>query len=143
MKGLPDAIFVIDVKYEKIAVLEAKKMGIPVIALVDTNSDPDGIETVIPGNDDAIRSIRLITKIIAEACERGLESSKGFVAKTEATTPIIQKVKKEEVVVSEAPAEVNTEDEVAVVPEQSESSENVTKEDINSSNDEEPKVEEK
>ncbi|MDG1248615.1 MAG: 30S ribosomal protein S2 [SAR86 cluster bacterium] len=143
MKGLPDAIFVIDVKYEKIAVLEAKKMGIPVIALVDTNSDPDGIETVIPGNDDAIRSIRLITKIIAEACERGLESSKGFVAKTEATTPIIQKVKKEEVVVSEAPAEVNTEDEVAVVAEQSESSENVTKEDINSSNDEEPKVEEK
>ena len=143
MKGLPDAIFVIDVKYEKIAVLEAKKMGIPVIALVDTNSDPDGIETVIPGNDDAIRSIRLITKIIAEACERGLESSKGFVAKTEATTPIIQKVKKEEVVLSEAPAEVNSEDEVAVVPEQSDSSENVTKEDINSSNDEEPKVEEK
>ena len=60
MKGLPDAIFVIDVKYEKIAVLEAKKMGIPVIALVDTNSDPDGIDMVIPGNDDAIRSIRLI-----------------------------------------------------------------------------------
>lgn len=145
MKGLPDAIFVIDVKYEKIAVLEAKKMGIPVIALVDTNSDPDGIETVIPGNDDAIRSIRLITKIIAEACERGLESSKGFVAKTEATTPIIQKVKKEEVVVSEAPTEVNSEDEVAeaAVPEQSEPSENITKEDINSSKDEEPKVEEK
>lgn len=145
MKGLPDAIFVIDVKYEKIAVLEAKKMGIPVIALVDTNSDPDGIETVIPGNDDAIRSVRLITKIIAEACERGLESSKGFVAKTEATTPIIQKVKKEEVVVSEAPTEVNSEDEVAeaAVPEQSEPSENITKEDINSSKDEEPKVEEK
>ena len=54
MKGLPDALFVIDVKYEKIAVLEARKMGIPVIALVDTNSDPDGIDTVIPGNDDAI-----------------------------------------------------------------------------------------
>lgn len=143
MKGLPDAIFVIDVKYEKIAVLEAKKMGIPVIALVDTNSDPDGIETVIPGNDDAIRSIRLITKIIAEACERGLESSKGFVAKAEATTPIIQKVKKEEVVVSESTVEVNSEDEVAAAPEQSEPSENITKEDISSSNDEEPKVEEK
>ena len=143
MKGLPDAIFVIDVKHEKIAVLEAKKMGIPVIALVDTNSDPDGIETVIPGNDDAIRSIRLITKIIAEACERGLESSKGFVAKAEATTPIIQKVKKEEVVVSESTVEVNSEDEVAAAPEQSEPSENITKEDISSSNDEEPKVEEK
>ena len=97
MKGLPDAIFVIDVKYEKIAVLEAKKMGIPVIALVDTNSNPDGIDTVIPGNDDAIRSIRLITKIIADACERGLESSKGFVAKSESSTPIIQKAKKDEV----------------------------------------------
>ena len=54
MKGLPDAIFVIDVKYEKIAVLEAKKMGIPIIALVDTNSDPDGIDMIIPGNDDAL-----------------------------------------------------------------------------------------
>ena len=47
-------------------------MGIPVIALVDTNSDPDGIDMVIPGNDDAIRSIRLITKIIADSCARGL-----------------------------------------------------------------------
>ena len=148
MKGLPDAIFVIDVKYEKIAVLEAKKMGIPVIALVDTNSDPDGIETVIPGNDDAIRSIRLITKIIAEACERGLESSKGFVAKTETTTPIIQKVKKEEVEV-EAPkeqevlAEAKIENEVVAEAESIASSEEEVKENINSSNDEEPKAEEK
>jgi len=101
MKGLPDAIFVIDVKYEKIAVLEAKKMGIPVIALVDTNSNPDGIDTVIPGNDDAIRSIRLITKIISDACERGLESSKGFVAKSDSETPIIQKAKKEEPKISD------------------------------------------
>ena len=93
MKGLPDAIFVIDVKYEKIAVLEAKKMGIPVIALVDTNSDPNGIDTVIPGNDDAIRSITLITKVIADACLRGIESSKGFAPKSD--TPVIQKVKKE------------------------------------------------
>ena len=92
MKGLPDAIFVIDVKYEKIAVLEAKKMGIPVIALVDTNSDPDGIDVIIPGNDDAIRSIRLVTKVIADACLRGIESSKGFSPKSD--SPIIQKVKK-------------------------------------------------
>ena len=96
MKGLPDAIFVIDVKYEKIAVLEAKKMGIPVIALVDTNSDPDGIDTIIPGNDDAIRSIRLITKVITDACARGIESSKGFATKS-SDSPVIQKVKKEEV----------------------------------------------
>ena len=95
MKGLPDAIFVIDVKYEKIAVLEAKKMGIPVIALVDSNSDPDGIDTIIPGNDDAIRSIRLITKVISDACSRGIESSKGFSPKS-SDSPVIQTVKKED-----------------------------------------------
>ena len=94
MKGLPDAIFVVDVKYEKIAVLEAKKMGIPVIGIVDTNSDPDGIDTVIPANDDAIRSIRLITKVIADACARGIESAKGFAPKSDA--PVIQKVKKDD-----------------------------------------------
>ena len=92
MKGLPDAIFVVDVKYEKIAVLEAKKMGIPVIGIVDTNSDPDGIDTIIPANDDAIRSIRLITKVIADACASGIESSKGFAPKSD--SPVIQKVKK-------------------------------------------------
>ncbi|MCH1529921.1 MAG: 30S ribosomal protein S2, partial [Gammaproteobacteria bacterium] len=68
MKGLPDALFVVDVAYEKIAVTEAKKMGIPIIALVDTNSNPEGIDHIIPGNDDAIRSIRLITKVIGDAC---------------------------------------------------------------------------
>ena len=77
MKGLPDALFVIDIAYEKIAVTEAKKMGIPIIALVDTNSNPEGIDHIIPGNDDAIRSIRLITKVISDACTRGLASSKG------------------------------------------------------------------
>jgi len=77
MKGLPDALFVVDVVHEKIAVTEAKKMGIPIIALVDTNSNPDGIDHIIPGNDDAIRSIRLITKVISDACARGLASSQG------------------------------------------------------------------
>ena len=77
MKGLPDALFVVDVAYEKIAVTEAKKMGIPIIALVDTNSNPEGIDHIIPGNDDAIRSIRLITKVISDACTRGLASSQG------------------------------------------------------------------
>ena len=96
MKGLPDALFVVDVKYEKIAVLEALKMGIPIIALVDTNSDPDGIDMIIPGNDDAIRSIRLVTKVIADACTRGIESAKGFTSTME--TPVIKKSKKEEVV---------------------------------------------
>ena len=79
MKGLPDALFVVDVNYEKIAVTEAKKMGIPIIALVDTNSNPQGIDYVIPGNDDAIRSIKLITKVIADSCATGLSNSKGGV----------------------------------------------------------------
>ena len=105
MKGLPDAIFVVDVKYEKIAVLEAKKMGIPVIGIVDTNSDPDGIDTIIPANDDAIRSIRLITKVIADACARGIESAKGFSPKSDA--PVIQKVKKDD---SEVTIEDNQEE---------------------------------
>ena len=112
MKGLPDAIFVVDVKYEKIAVLEARKMGIPVIALVDTNSDPDGIDMVIPGNDDAIRSVRLITKVIADACARGLESSKGYSPKQDKESPVIQTIKKE--IAAEKASAVEAVEEVAV-----------------------------
>ena len=108
MKGLPDALFVIDIKHERIAVLEAQKMWIPIIALVDTNSDPDGIDTVIPGNDDAIRSVRLITKIIADACARGIESSTGFSPISEVKEPKIETIKKEE-------KATNTIDEVASV----------------------------
>ena len=67
MKGLPDAMFVIDVDNERIAVAEAKKLGIPIAAVVDTNSSPDGIDYVIPGNDDAIRAIRLYLEGIADA----------------------------------------------------------------------------
>ncbi len=66
MQGLPDAIFVVDVKTEYIAVSEANKLGIPVIAVVDTNCVPDGVDYVIPGNDDAIRAIRLYVNQVAE-----------------------------------------------------------------------------
>ncbi|PIE75048.1 MAG: 30S ribosomal protein S2 [Deltaproteobacteria bacterium] len=71
MKSLPGAVFVIDPKNEMIAVKEAKKLKIPVVALVDTNCDPDDIDYVIPGNDDAIRSILLITSKMADACIEG------------------------------------------------------------------------
>jgi small subunit ribosomal protein S2 len=74
MDKLPKAIFVVDAKKEDIAVKEAKKLGIPIIALVDTNSDPDPIEYVIPGNDDAIRSIKLVTSIIADTVREGREA---------------------------------------------------------------------
>jgi small subunit ribosomal protein S2 len=66
MGGLPDAIFVVDVQNEKIAIAEAKKLGIPVVGVVDTNTCPDGIDYVIPGNDDAARAIRLYTAAIAD-----------------------------------------------------------------------------
>ena len=67
MRGIPDALFVVDVGHEKIAVSEAIKLGIPVIGVVDTNNSPDNVDYVIPGNDDAIRAITLYTKGIADA----------------------------------------------------------------------------
>ncbi len=67
MKGLPDALFIVDVGYEDIAIAEARKLKIPVIGVVDSNNSPDGVDYVIPGNDDAIRSIRLYAKGIADA----------------------------------------------------------------------------
>ncbi|MDA7575374.1 30S ribosomal protein S2 [Gammaproteobacteria bacterium] len=152
MKGLPDALFVVDVAYEKIAVTEAKKMGIPIIALVDTNSNPEGIDHIIPGNDDAIRSIRLITKVISDACARGLASSQGGALNIQADdeAPAI-KVKKasvtsgkalnlvEEAELSEPEEAISTEteeiadepaeDQVEVSNESKEESEEVTTED--------------
>ena len=71
MERLPNAVFVIDTKREHIAVKEARKLGIPVIAIVDTNCDPDEVDFVIPGNDDAIRSCSLIAKVIADALQEG------------------------------------------------------------------------
>ncbi|BFM06174.1 30S ribosomal protein S2 [Halioxenophilus aromaticivorans] len=74
MGGLPDALFVIDVEHERIAIQEANKLGIPVIGVVDTNSSPEGVDYVIPGNDDAIRAIKLYTTAVADACLEGAAS---------------------------------------------------------------------
>ena len=71
MKRLPDAMFVLDLRKEQLAIREARRLGMPVIALVDTNCDPDDADYVIPGNDDAIRSCSLIVRVIAEAIEAG------------------------------------------------------------------------
>jgi small subunit ribosomal protein S2 len=73
MGSLPHAIFIIDPHQESIAISEARKLGIPVVAITDTNCDPDLVDFVIPGNDDAIRSIRLITNRIADACIEGVQ----------------------------------------------------------------------
>jgi len=71
MSGLPDVLFVVDVDHERIAVTEANKLGIPVIGIVDTNSNPDGVDYVIPGNDDAIRAIKLYVAAVADAVLAG------------------------------------------------------------------------
>jgi small subunit ribosomal protein S2 len=90
MSGLPDVLFVVDVDHERIAVTEANKLGIPVIGIVDTNSDPDGVDYVIPGNDDAIRAIKLYVTAVADAVLAGkaaageLVSADEFVEVTEA-----------------------------------------------------------
>ena len=74
MKDLPGALFVVDPRKERIAVAEARKLGIPLVGIVDTNCDPDEIDHVIPGNDDAIRAVKLITSVMADAV---LEAKQG------------------------------------------------------------------
>jgi small subunit ribosomal protein S2 len=76
MVKLPGAIFVVDPGNEHIAVAEARRLGIPVVALIDTNGDPDTVDYPIPGNDDSLRSIKLITKLMADACLEGMQAHK-------------------------------------------------------------------
>ncbi len=83
MGGLPDALFVIDVDHERIAIQEANKLGVPVIGVVDTNSNPDGVDYVIPGNDDAIRAIKLYTTAVADACLEGIAENQAVPNKDE------------------------------------------------------------
>ncbi len=78
MKKLPDAVFIVDPRKEKIAVNEARKLKIPIIAVVDTNCDPDNIDYVVPGNDDALKSIRLFAAKIADACLEGGNMAKNM-----------------------------------------------------------------
>lgn len=84
MRNLPTVLFVVDPRKEDIAVSEAVKLGVPVVAITDTNCDPDGIDFLIPGNDDAIRSVRLISHHIAEAVLAGQASRDGDEASDEA-----------------------------------------------------------
>jgi small subunit ribosomal protein S2 len=82
MTKLPSAIWVVDTKKEAIAVAEAKKLGIPVVAILDTNCDPDEVDYKIPGNDDAIRSVTLLTRVIADAIAEGLKARSGVADKS-------------------------------------------------------------
>ena len=108
--ALPGAVIVIDTKKEYIAVKEANKLGIPVIAIVDTNVDPDPIDYPVPGNDDAIRSIRLITHAIADAAIEGLmkfkpEALAETAEEAEAIFEVPAKIRVEEIVDEEAPVD--------------------------------------
>ena len=84
MKGLPDVLFVIDPKREHIAIREANRLNIPVIALCDTNCDPDGVDFVIPANDDAIKSLTLFTSLMADAVLEGQQGNRRSAKTTEA-----------------------------------------------------------
>ena len=90
MSGLPDALFVIDVDHERIAIQEANKLGIPVFGIVDTNSNPDGVDYVIPGNDDAIRAIQIYASAVADAVMDGKQQNAPadeYVEETKETAP--------------------------------------------------------
>ena len=100
MGGLPDALFVIDVEHERIAIQEANKLGIPVIGIVDTNSSPEGVDYVIPGNDDAIRAIQLYIKAAADVINEGRVA-----ASTGAEDEFVE-VEAAEETVAEVPVEV-------------------------------------
>jgi small subunit ribosomal protein S2 len=110
MGGLPDALFVVDVDHERIAITEANKLGIPVIGIVDTNSNPDGVDYIIPGNDDAIRAIKLYVTAVADASLLGkVESGETVSAKDEFVEEEVVEPEGEPVPKVEAAAEVPAE----------------------------------
>jgi small subunit ribosomal protein S2 len=136
MGGLPDALFIIDVKRESIAVSEASKMGIPIVGIVDSNSNPEGLDYVIPGNDDSIRSIALFTEAVADACLKGSEAATGLKQEEPQSGPaIVRKVESAEPVVEDVQA--NNEKNDASDVDSDESKDNVTKEVVENSAEEE------
>ena len=128
MSGLPDVLFVVDVDHERIAVTEANKLGIPVIGIVDTNSDPDGVDYVIPGNDDAIRAIKLYVTAVADAVLAGkaaageVVSADEFVEVTEAEAAPAAAPEATEAAETTEPAAEAAAPEPAEAPEQVEAS---------------------
>ncbi|MEQ9259900.1 MAG: 30S ribosomal protein S2 [Roseovarius sp.] len=102
MGGLPDLLFVIDVKKEQLAVAEANKLGIPVVAVVDTNCSPDGIDYIIPGNDDAARAISLYCDLVSRAALDGMSAQMGAAG---VDLGALEEAPVEEAVAEEAPAE--------------------------------------
>jgi len=104
MNGLPDILFVVDVDHERIAINEANKLGIPVVGIVDTNSDPDGVDYVIPGNDDSIRAIKLYAASVADSVLEGKAQSATITSKDEFVEEVAEVAPAAEVA---APAEAD------------------------------------
>ena len=122
MGGLPDALFVIDVKREAIAISEASKMGIPIVGIVDSNSSPEGIDYLVPGNDDAIRSISLFTRAVSDACIEGSKLATGLKPSSDASGPkIIKKEGKQKTSDEKSPVEEGVVEEAQEAPESKES----------------------
>jgi small subunit ribosomal protein S2 len=114
MRRQPDAVFIVDLRKEQLAVREARRLGLPVIALVDTNCDPDEADYVIPGNDDAIRSCSLVVKAVAD----GIDAGKQRVSPGEMAAPRNGRAKAQAPAAAEAPAEeLRTAEEIATAPE--------------------------
>jgi len=132
MGGLPDALFIIDVNRESIAVSEASKMGIPIVGIVDSNSNPEGIDYVIPGNDDSIRSIALFSEAVADACLKGSEKATGLKQEEPQSGPAI--VRK-----AESPEQV-TPKESPSAEDIKEKKEEVAKTDIEDVKDQDPEI---
>ena len=123
LKERPQVVFVLDTKKEHIAVTEANKLGIPVIAVVDTNCDPDVIDFVIPGNDDAIRSGELMCRVISEAVEEGQlirakKQGSQVLEKTEPSKPVVQEEAQKEATADFQEREKKVATEIATAPEQ-------------------------
>jgi small subunit ribosomal protein S2 len=116
MKSLPDAVFVVDLRKEQLAVREARRLGMPIIALVDTNCDPDDADYIIPGNDDAIRSCGLVVRVIADAIEAG----KSKVTAEEMAAAAAAEPEPGEPVAADVPAEAAQQPEGAQQPEEPE-----------------------
>ena len=122
LKERPQVVFVLDTKKEHIAVTEANKLGIPVIAVVDTNCDPDVIDFVIPGNDDAIRSGELMCRVISEAVEEGQlirakKQGSQVLEKTEPSKPVVQEEAQKEATADFQEREKKVAEEIATKPE--------------------------
>jgi small subunit ribosomal protein S2 len=113
MNKLPSGIFIVDPRKERIGVHEARKLGIPIVAIVDTNCDPDEIDYIIPGNDDAIRAIRLISSKVAEACLEGKQIREASLAAPEPAAEAAPAAEKPEPAAPTAPGTPEIEAEAA------------------------------